>query len=64
MANQPQASVDEIYQILLKAFNNIEESQRLEYAIMVLISLCDQIQDKDKITEILNQSRLALENVD
>ncbi len=64
MANQPQESVDEIYQILLKAFNNIEESQRLEYAIMVLISLCDQIQDKDKINEILNQSRLALENVD
>ena len=60
----PQTSVDEIYQKLLEAFEDIDESQRMEYAIMVIISLCDQCKDQEKITEILNTCRLALEQVD
>jgi len=62
--SQPQASVDEIYQNLLEVFEEVEESQRMEFAIMVVISLCDQIKDQGRITEILNTCRLALEKED
>ncbi len=61
---QPQNSVDEIYQSLLVAFEDVEETQRLEFAIMVVISLCDQIEDRERIAEILTTCRLALEEAD
>lgn len=64
LKNQSQPSVDEIYQSLLEAFEGVEDSQRMEFAIMVVISLCDQIKDQDKITEVLNTCRLALEKAD
>ncbi len=64
LKTQPQTNVDEIYQNLLEAFEGVEESQRMEFAIMVVISLCDQIKDQDKIAEVLNTCLLALEQVD
>ena len=63
-SKQPQTTVDEIYQNLLEAFEAVDESQRMEFAIMVIISLCDQVRDNEKISEILNTSRQALENED
>ncbi|MCY3674446.1 MAG: hypothetical protein OXH65_05635 [Paracoccaceae bacterium] len=63
-SKQPQASVDEIYQNLLEAFEAVDESQRMEFAIMVVISLCDQVRDNEKISEILNTCRQALEKED
>ncbi|MCY4099349.1 MAG: hypothetical protein F4170_04705 [Rhodobacteraceae bacterium] len=63
-SKQPQANVDEIYQNLLEAFEAVDESQRMEFAIMVVISLCDQVRDNEKISEILNTCRQALEKED
>ena len=63
-SKQPQTSVDEIYQNLLEAFEAVDESQRMEFAIMVVISLCDQVRDNEKISEILNTCQQALEKED
>lgn len=63
-SKQPQTSVDEIYQNLLEAFESVDESKRMEFAIMVVISLCDQVRDNEKISEILHACQQALEKED
>lgn len=63
-SKHPQTSVDDIYQNLLEAFEAVDEAQRMEFAIMVIISLCDQVRENEKISEILHICQQALEKED
>ncbi len=60
--NRAPPHVDELYQDLLGSFEDLSDDQKLEYAVLMLVTLSNQIGDRKVVSEAIRLCRHVVRN--